>query len=36
MSSLGTPANITLAELTIELFFPADQPTEDKLRNSMR
>lgn len=32
MSSFGTPADITLAELTIELFFPADQQTEDQLR----
>jgi hypothetical protein len=35
MSSFGTPANITLAELTIELFFPADQATEDQLRSSI-
>lgn len=34
MSSFGTPADITLAELTIELFFPADQQTEDQLRRN--
>jgi hypothetical protein len=33
MSSFGTPADITLSELTIELFFPADQATQDYLRS---
>lgn len=28
MSSIGTPVDITLSELTIELFFPADRTTE--------
>jgi hypothetical protein len=36
MSSFGTPADITLSELTIELFFPADQATEDLLRDRTR
>jgi len=31
MSSFGTPADITVSELSIELFFPADQATEDQL-----
>lgn len=33
MSSIGTPTDITLAELTIELFFPADSATEEWLRH---
>ena len=32
MSTFGTPADITLSELTIELFFPANQATQDYLR----
>lgn len=32
MSTFGTPQDITLSELTIELFFPADQATETYLR----
>jgi hypothetical protein len=32
MSAFGTPADITLSELTIELFFPANQATQDYLR----
>jgi transcriptional regulator with XRE-family HTH domain len=31
MSSFGTPTDITVSELSIELFFPADQATEDQL-----
>ena len=31
MSSFCTPADITVSELSIELFFPADQATEDQL-----
>jgi hypothetical protein len=27
MSSFGTPADITVSELSIALFFPADQAT---------
>ena len=33
MSTIGTPNDITLAELTVELFFPADSATEDQLRH---
>jgi MmyB-like transcription regulator ligand binding domain len=33
MSSFGTPNDITLSELTIELFFPANQATEEYLRH---
>jgi hypothetical protein len=29
MSAFGTPADITLSELTVELFFPADQASQD-------
>ncbi|HEX3590408.1 MAG TPA: helix-turn-helix transcriptional regulator [Pseudonocardiaceae bacterium] len=32
MSTIGTPNDITLAELTVELFFPADPATERLLR----
>jgi hypothetical protein len=32
MSTFGTPIDLTLSELTIELFFPADQFTEDAFR----
>lgn len=31
MSSFGTPTDITVSELSIELFFPADQATEHQL-----
>jgi transcriptional regulator with XRE-family HTH domain len=34
MSTFGTPADITLSELTIELFFPADQATRGQLHAS--
>jgi MmyB-like transcription regulator ligand binding domain len=33
MSTFGTPSDITLSELTLELFFPADQHTETALRS---
>ena len=33
MSTLGTPLDITLAELAIEMFFPADAATEESLRS---
>jgi hypothetical protein len=32
LASLGTPYDITLHELRIECFFPADPPTEAALR----
>jgi transcriptional regulator with XRE-family HTH domain len=32
LTAFGTPQDITLDELVIELFFPADQPTEQALR----
>ena len=32
LTTFGTPRDITLDELTIELFFPADDATESKLR----
>jgi transcriptional regulator with XRE-family HTH domain len=31
MSMLGTPLDVTLAELTLEMFFPADAPTQEFL-----
>ena len=31
MSRLGTPLDVTLAELTLEMFFPADAPTQQLL-----
>lgn len=31
LTSFGTPQDITLAELAVELFYPADQATEDAL-----
>lgn len=31
MSTFGTPTDITVAELTVELFFPADRATEERL-----
>jgi transcriptional regulator with XRE-family HTH domain len=33
MSAFGTPMDITLSELSIELFFPADEATETALRD---
>ncbi len=33
LTSFGTPQDITLAELAIELFYPADEATEAVLRN---
>ena len=32
LSLFGTPVDITLLELTLELFFPADAATADALR----
>jgi transcriptional regulator with XRE-family HTH domain len=32
MATFGTPVDITLAELTVELFFPVDEGTEEHLR----
>jgi transcriptional regulator with XRE-family HTH domain len=32
MSTFGTPLDVTLSELTIELFFPADEATDATLR----
>jgi hypothetical protein len=32
LTTLGTPYDITLHELRIESFFPADQPTDTALR----
>jgi hypothetical protein len=32
----GTPVDITLAELALETFFPADARTADKLREIFR
>jgi hypothetical protein len=32
MATFGTPVDITLAELTVELFFPADDLTDVHLR----
>src|SRR5262245_35281149 len=32
VTTLGTPQDITLQELRIECFFPADTPTEDRAR----
>ena len=31
MSTLGTPLDVTLAELAIEMFFPADAAIEESL-----
>jgi hypothetical protein len=33
MSAFGTPMDITLSELSVELFFPADEATETALRD---
>jgi hypothetical protein len=32
MTTFGTPQDITLAELAVELFYPADDATEARLR----
>ena len=34
LTTFGTPLDVTLDELAVELFFPADDPTEDALRAS--
>jgi hypothetical protein len=34
MTTFGTPQDITLAELAVELFYPADDATEVMLRES--
>jgi hypothetical protein len=34
MSMLGTPLDVTLAELTLEMFFPADAITQEFLKAS--
>jgi transcriptional regulator with XRE-family HTH domain len=34
LTTFGTPQDITLSELAVELFFPADQETDDRLRAS--
>lgn len=36
MARLGAAADVTLSELTVELFYPADQATEDWLRSAAR
>jgi transcriptional regulator with XRE-family HTH domain len=36
MSRFGTPMDVTLSELSIELFFPADEATEAALRRHAR
>jgi hypothetical protein len=33
MTTFGTPQDITLAELAVELFYPADDATESVLRS---
>ena len=33
LTTFGTPREITLAELCLELFYPADQASEDLLRD---
>ena len=33
LTSFGTPQDITLAELAVELFYPADDATEAALRH---
>ncbi len=35
MATFGTPVDITLAELTVELFFPADELTDAHLREQL-
>jgi hypothetical protein len=32
----GTPVDVTLAELAIEMFFPADQATAEAVRQTAR
>ena len=32
----GTPVDVTLSELAIEMFFPADQATAEALRRAAR
>jgi hypothetical protein len=32
----GTPAEVTVSELAIETFFPADEPTATRLRQLAR
>ena len=34
MSTLGTPLDVTLAELTLEMFFPADAATQEFLEGA--
>ena len=34
MASFGTPLDVTVAELAIESFFPADEATEAYLRSA--
>jgi hypothetical protein len=34
LTTFGTPQDVTLAELAVELFYPADEPTETALRNA--
>jgi hypothetical protein len=29
----GTPVDVTLSELALETFFPADAPTAERMRN---
>jgi len=36
LTSLGTPHDITLQELRIECFFPADEATEDASRRLVK
>jgi len=34
LTSFGTPQDVTLDELVVELFYPADEPTERRLRQA--
>jgi hypothetical protein len=34
VTSFGSPHHVTLAELAVESFFPADEPTQDRLRSA--
>jgi MmyB-like transcription regulator ligand binding domain len=34
VTTLGTPQDVTLQELRIECFFPADQTTEQRARSA--
>jgi hypothetical protein len=36
VATFGTAVDITLAELSIETFFPADEPTAAALRTALR